>query len=503
MSLAGAEHALFSGSRSASPPVSADSKAKENHSNSSVIERATLGLDVTAFYDSPRLSDLQLRLAARNGSAKVLAHRLVLSASSTYFASLFSGPWKATEVNGSAEVEITSDEKLAHLQLFVEYLYGREVVLDLASAHPLLRLADFYGVDALSSVCMGYLERVLHPEPTRCFTLFLAEEGGPQMLPSQPKLLALCTEVLARSFADASAHEHFLRCPVELLASVIERDDLSYETGEVEVLHALLRWAEADAPARTEALAELISLVRWPAMSGELLADIEESHPLLAAEAAVGPLRGYLLEALKYRAASATRKLALTQSADVSEASARRYRPRTPNMVRLQGDGKFCWHLKNFSKLAADERIYSPPFCFSGIAFMLLFFPRGNQQREFASLYVSVADKTALPASWRRELHFSLCVVDQKESLCSVIKSTNGVLSNTVLDWGFTELMPLPTLHSSSHGYILDDTLQFAIQFERITEGSVSGRSSCESTPSSQHHQGLDLQLSNMRLATN
>ena len=124
-----------------------------------------------------------------------------------------------------------------------------------------------------------------------------------------------------------------------------------------------------------------------------------------------------------------------------------------------------------------DERVYSPPFYHGGIAFMLLLFPRGNQQREYASLYVSVADKTKLPPSWRRQLHFSLCVVDQKESLCSVTKSTHGELSNSVLDWGFTELIPLATLHSPSHGYILDDTLQFTIQFERVAEDG-SGRSS-------------------------
>ena len=56
-------------------------------------------------------------------------------------------------------------------------------------------------------------------------------------------------------------------------------------------------------------------------------------------------------------------------------------------------------------------------------------------------------------------------------------KSTHGELSNSVLDWGFTELIPLATLHSPSHGYILDDTLQFTIQFERVAEDG-SGRSS-------------------------
>ena len=80
------------------------------------------------------------------------------------------------------------------------------------------------------------------------------------------------------------------------------------------------------------------------------------------------------------------------------------------------------------------------------------------------------------PFAWARllpQVQFSLCVVDQRESLCSLTKSTRGELSNQVLDWGFTELAPLSTLHSSNHGYILDDTLQFTIQFERISESSA------------------------------
>jgi hypothetical protein len=149
---------------------------------------------------------------------------------------------------------------------------------------------------------------------------------------------------------------------------------------------------------------------------------------------------------------------------------------------------------QNFSRLSEDERIYSPPFIFSGIAFMLLFFPRGNQQREYASLYVSVADKTKLPPGWRRDIHFSLSVIDQRESLCNVTKSTHGELfvdlkkegelTSQVLDWGFTELLPLATLHSQNHGYILEDALQFTIQFEGIAEGaSVSGRRCARAPP--------------------
>ena len=463
--------------------------------SSSGPERARLTLDVQHLFNDEALSDIILRLQCLDGSAAIYGHRLVLVVSSSYFSSALSKQWQPTTDQGGAPSEITMscDEKLAHVRTFLEFLYGREVELTLDCAHPLLRLSDFYGVDKLGELCLDYLECVLHPEPTRCFQLFaepnvlgtgsvpdsmgadvaldLAPNALSPQAPAQPRLLALCAEVLARSFSDASVHEKFLSCPTELLLAVLQRDDLSVDR-EVEVLAALLKWA-AHEPSREGSLSELLSLVRWPMITGEVLAEIEEFHALLATEAARGPLREHLLEALKYQAASPSRKQSIVRDSIPDVAS--RYRPRTPNMVRLQGEGKFCWTLKNFSRLATEERIYSPPFTFSGIAFMLLFFPRGNQQREYASLYVSV-DKTKLDPGWRREVHFTLCVVDQKESLCSVTKSTHGELSNQVLDWGFTELIQLSSLNSPSHGYIMDDTLQFTIQFERVTEGS-SGRS--------------------------
>ena len=254
------------------------------------------------------------------------------------------------------------------------------------------------------------------------------------------------------------------------------------------MLQALVAWAEADLPSRHPSLDKLLGLVRWPLMEAAFLADVEDSQPVLSAQpVCASTLRTLLLEAFKFQAANEERRARLIEAAQTIEEAARRLRPRTPNMVRLQGEGKFCWSLKNFSRLAADERIYSPPFVFSGIAFMLLFFPRGNQQREYASLYVSVADKTKLPPGWRRDIHFSLSVIDQRESLCSVTKSTHGELTTQVLDWGFTELLPLATLHSTNHGYILDDALQFTIQFERITEGAGSsgrgGRASASTPP--------------------
>ena len=180
------------------------------------------------------------------------AHRVVLGAASTYFAAQFSEAWSgscAPSAGGDAlfEVRVAVDEEPAHAHALLEFLYGREVELSLASAHPLLRLAQFYGVDALATQCLVFLERVLHPEPTRCFALFRAGSPSDPPRPSDPKLLALCTEVIARAFSEVWAHAEYVECSLELLGGVLERDDLSVESEEV-ALRALLRCNDLLAP---------------------------------------------------------------------------------------------------------------------------------------------------------------------------------------------------------------------------------------------------------------
>ena len=405
-------------------------------------------IDLTDLYNSAALSDVRLAINACDGTVELNAHRIILVSGSSFMRSALSKEWLPSSDDDRPAVSLQTEERLTHCERLVQFLYGLEIELDLESAHPLLRLADYYGVDALVARCMDFLERVLHPEPARCFIVLGDSPAGnkpaPQQPPSQPRLMSLCAEVFSRSFGEVARHPDFVTCSPELLLAVMERDDLSVDFEE-EVLEALLRWVEHAPAARQEPLVELLRLVRWPTIAGETLAGVEESslglgmtvhaegelHAHRATNAtnaaSVTLLRDLLLEAFRYQAAAPSRRQALVHTA--SDAAARRYRPRAPNMVKLIGEGKFNWTLKNFSRLCEEERLYSPPFSYGGITFMLLFFPRGNQQREFASLYVSIADKARLPPNWQRNVHFSLWVVDQKESLCSITKSTSGELS--------------------------------------------------------------------------
>ena len=307
----------------ASPTRASPISSDYEESPSSERGRALLTLSFSSLFESDVVSDVILDLEAAGGETAALpAHRVVLVAGSTYFVSMFSSAWEQQASSGTAQrrVRVLSEERLAHLRLFFAFLYGVEIDLDFTCAHPLLRLADFYGVDALMTQCLRFLERTLHPQPTRCFSLFESESASGSPLapalvavPPQERLIALCSEVLARSFAEASAHASFVRCPFELLAAVLERDDLSVDK-EDEVLASLLAWADHD-PARRggNPLVKLLNLVRWPLMEGSLLAEIEESHPLLSERSqpqAANALCTLLLEAFKYQATSEERRSA-------------------------------------------------------------------------------------------------------------------------------------------------------------------------------------------------
>lgn len=63
------------------------------------------------------------------------------------------------------------------------------------------------------------------------------------------------------------------------------------------------------------------------------------------------------------------------------------------------------------------------------LARRILIFPKGNNA-DFLSLYLDVADSSALPYGWSRYAHFSLAIVNQVHSKYSVRKG-NAMLTLT------------------------------------------------------------------------
>ncbi|MBA0607912.1 hypothetical protein Godav_020175 [Gossypium davidsonii] len=118
---------------------------------------------------------------------------------------------------------------------------------------------------------------------------------------------------------------------------------------------------------------------------------------------------------------------------------------------------KFTWTIENFSRLNTKKH-YSDIFVVGGYKWRILIFPKGNNV-DHLSMYLDVADSSALPYGWSRYAQFSLAVVNQVHHKYSIRKDTQHQFSARESDWGFTPFMPLSDLYDPSKGYIVNDTV--------------------------------------------
>merc|ERR1719487_730116 len=119
--------------------------------------------------------------------------------------------------------------------------------------------------------------------------------------------------------------------------------------------------------------------------------------------------------------------------------------------------GEFTWTVENFTKVK-QLKLYSPVFQSGQYNWRILLFPNGNNVQQL-SVYLDVADSVTLPQGWSRQAHFSLTVVNQKDSTKSVVKDADHHFTMRACDWGFREFVPLHEMRDPRSGFIVDDKL--------------------------------------------
>ncbi|KAL8538971.1 hypothetical protein ACS0TY_000829 [Phlomoides rotata] len=117
---------------------------------------------------------------------------------------------------------------------------------------------------------------------------------------------------------------------------------------------------------------------------------------------------------------------------------------------------RFTWSIENFSKLNAKKQ-YSEVFVVGGFKWRVLIFPKGNNV-DHLSMYLDVADSSALPYGWSRYAQFSVSVINQIHSKFTIRKDTQHQFNSRESDWGFTSFMPLSELYDPGRGYLVNDT---------------------------------------------
>ena len=75
------------------------------------------------------------------------------------------------------------------------------------------------------------------------------------------------------------------------------------------------------------------------------------------------------------------------------------------------------------------------------------------------SVYLDVADAPSLPQGWSRQAHFSLTVLNHKDTTKNVIKDADHNFNVRAQDWGFREFVQLADLKDARTGFLNDDKL--------------------------------------------
>ncbi|CAE6076656.1 unnamed protein product [Arabidopsis arenosa] len=122
----------------------------------------------------------------------------------------------------------------------------------------------------------------------------------------------------------------------------------------------------------------------------------------------------------------------------------------------LKMQEKFTWVLENFSSL--QDECYSPVFTVAGCNWRLLACPRGVRKNDrYFSVYLDLAPES-LPPGWRREVKFSITLVN-------VWPIANRVLGEPCFfdaktsNWGFEDFLLLEKLRNKGEGFLVNDRL--------------------------------------------
>ncbi|CAF1598180.1 unnamed protein product [Didymodactylos carnosus] len=158
-------------------------------------------------------TDVTLRIKDRT----IHAHKLVLSAGSTYFASMFDNSLIESRLD---EINLTKTISCPlTLDLIINFIYSSKIILNDKNVLALLTCSSCLQIDALLDICISYLGDHLHT--SNCIGLLLF---GKHYQCKQLEIIA--QNYIYNHFEDVVRNEEFLNLTAIDLHNVIKNDEL-------------------------------------------------------------------------------------------------------------------------------------------------------------------------------------------------------------------------------------------------------------------------------------
>ncbi|KAM9538027.1 kelch-like protein 4 isoform 1-T1 [Guaruba guarouba] len=218
------------------------------------------------------------------GDQKIPAHRLVLSAVSDYFAAMFTNDVREAK---QEEIKMEGVDPDA-LKALVRYAYTGILELKEDTIESLLAAACLLQLSQVIEVCCNFLMKQLHPSNCLGIRSFGDAQGCTE-------LLKVAHTYTMDHFTEVIKNQEFLLLPANEIAKLLSSDDINIPDEEA-IFQALMMWVRHDLQNRQQDLGMLLSYIRLPLLSPQLLADLENS-PMFADDLECQKL---LMEAMKY-----------------------------------------------------------------------------------------------------------------------------------------------------------------------------------------------------------
>ncbi|XP_059945713.1 actin-binding protein IPP isoform X2 [Mesoplodon densirostris] len=199
--------------------------------------------------------DVQLQV----GKETFKVHRLVLAASSPYFAALFTGGMKES----SKDVVQILGIEAGIFQILLDFIYTGIVNIGVNNVQELIVAADMLQLTEVVNLCCEFLKGQI--DPLNCIGIFQFSEQI-----ACHDLLEFTENYIHVHFLEVHSGEEFLALTKDQLIKILRSEELSIED-EYQVFLAAMQWILKDLGKRRKHVVEVLDPIRFPLLPPQRL----------------------------------------------------------------------------------------------------------------------------------------------------------------------------------------------------------------------------------------
>ncbi|XP_075472224.1 actin-binding protein IPP isoform X1 [Ascaphus truei] len=191
--------------------------------------------------------DVQIQI----GDSLFGVHKLVLSASSPYFAALFAGGMKES-MNDVVQIQGVESRSF---EVLLDFIYTGSVNISAENVQELMTAADMLQLSHVVELCCDFLKEQI--EPGNCVGFFQFSE----QLACHP-LLEFTESYIHAHFTEVQVGDEFPTLTKEQLIYILRSEELSIED-EYQVFCAAMTWVQREIGTRKRHVVEVLEPVRF------------------------------------------------------------------------------------------------------------------------------------------------------------------------------------------------------------------------------------------------